>query len=506
MASAVLAALAVLGKRLEPSFSVAAVGAGESPDEAMLAHSRASRAVAVLAEYVEGLPSLANCAPMVEDPTLWVHCCRDSADGSTQALPWALLHEVAVFVIWRPMQDDAMALVPPTQGNIKPSEAVLVAESNAKKLMQLPSTWARYLEDKGGSRLVAVWLACVDATCEAYWKKWDALVDTFENTLKSRASEGSMSDGSIDAGLLNECMQLHSMLHDNISVQFLSCQLHVLQLATRMRESPETPLGRALEEKLRGPDAWCDRLAVPSAEALRGASSLLQGLGPEHVALTTQATKALPLSTAALGKVVGQVRALVTRCCVQPIVTMLSAYAEAHEWVAQSSSDVLPLAGGRSPLPSITAVGEHLFALMPLLERPQEGSHKQVQWLPSILDGIVETVTQKVLNIRQLTPNGAQQLIADLEYLHKVTEALGSDSSGSPSPSAAGGAAAGAAWRLGETLGALGFLAAQQRRQQECAAKGEAFIEAPREGTPAPRRVEKALRAALGLAPAVGLA
>mmetsp|Transcript_120625 Transcript_120625/g.303240 ORF Transcript_120625/g.303240 Transcript_120625/m.303240 type:complete len:506 (+) Transcript_120625:914-2431(+) len=438
------------------------------------------------------------------------NCCSSDGGGGAAAaevLPWALLREVAIFVIWRPMQDDAMALIPPTQGQLRPSEAVLAAESNAKKLMQMPATWAKYLEDKGGARLAAVWLACVDATCEAYWQQWDTLVETFQNTLSQRSREGGASDCTYDTSLLNECMQLHSMLHDTMSTQFLACQLQVIQLAARLRNNADTPLGKAIDEKLRsssGETTWCDRLATPSVEALRLARGALEGLGPESAALPSQAARALPSSAAALAKVETKVRSLVTQCCVLPVSSVLASYAALPDWAKnQDAPDVPLMAAGLSPLPCITAVGEHLFALTPQLERPQEGGSEQVHWLPGVLDSVVETATQKIVQIRQLSPLGAQQLIADLEYLHKVTEALGS--AGSPSAEGASegsavGAAGSAATKLGEILGALRFLAAQQWRQRECAARGEAFIEAPREGVPAPRRTERSLRAALGLA------
>lgn len=485
VAAAVRAALQVLSARLEPCLASPATGApGAGEGEESSVHLRASRAVALFAEYSEGFSALAQCAPMAEAPALWAEACGASGAGQ-EALPWGLLREVATFVVWRPMQDDAANLAPPSGG--RPAEAVLAAESNAKKLMQMPPTWARYLEEKGGARLAVVWLACIDATCEAYWKSWDGLVATFQKTvsLKAAAPEGGASDCTYDSALLNECMQLHSVLHDTISAQFLAFQSQVLQLATRMYSSGETPLGRAIAEKLR--DDWCDRLATPSAEALRAAQAAVEGSRPE--------VGAAPLSVAALGKVEQQVRGLVTQCCVQPVLAVLAAYSEAKEWArAEEAASLAFTPGGLSPLPCITAVGEHLFALMPQLERPQEGG-PQVQWLPAILEAVVETTTQKVLQIKQLTPLGAQQLITDLEYLQKVTDALGSGAASSGAEGTAGDAAA----KLGEILATLRYLAEQQQRQRESAARGEALSEAPRAGPALPRRAERALRAALGL-------
>merc|ERR1711933_591124 len=103
---------------------------------------------------------------------------------------------------------------------------------------------------------------------------------------------------------------------------------------------------------------------------------------------------------------------------------------------------------------------------------------------------MVETITARVLLIRRLSPLGVQQLITDLEYLRKVTDALGSGAAASPGGSET--PSGDAAVKLGEVLAALGYLAAQQRRYRELAAKGEekSFVEAPREGPAFPRRTE----------------
>merc|ERR1712060_660200 len=104
-----------------------------------------------------------------------------------------------------------------------------------------------------------------------------------------------------------------------------------------------------------------------------------------------------------------------------------------------------------------------------------------------------------VLQIKAISPHGARQLAVDLEYLQKVTDALGTESApadGSFTP-AVGTAAAVA--RLGEVLDALGNLAAKQLRKRECLSKGIEFKEEPHEGPPLHRRSEQALRSALGL-------
>jgi len=131
---------------------------------------------------------------------------------------------------------------------------------------------------------------------------------------------------------------------------------------------------------------------------------------------------------------------------------------------------------------------------MPQLERPHDGSSEEVQWLPAILEAVVEQVLDHVLKIRRLTALGTQQLVTDLEYLHKICTALGSSDGAEQSA---------ASKRLSEALEVVRFLFQQQQRQAEAAAKGEAFAEEPR-GQPtnnnaSEKRLEKTLRIAMGL-------
>merc|ERR1712232_1313856 len=151
------------------------------------------------------------------------------------------------------------------------------------------------------------------------------------------------------------------------------------------------------------------------------------------------------------------VQALVTQCCVQPVQHILASYAEGPVWTkALDASDALPVSGGLNPLQSITAVGEHLFSLVPLLEQSQDSV--QTSWLPRVLEAVLDTTLQKALQIKSLEAPGAQQLMADLEYLQKVTEALGSGAA------AAEGAKGGVAAELKEFIDALSHLTRQSLR------------------------------------------
>jgi len=419
------------------------------------------------------------------------------------------LREVALFAILRPMQDEAAALAPADHGTMRPSEAVLAAESSAKKLFQMATSWAQRLEQQGIARLAVLWLASVDETCAVYWRQWGALFETFRNTMEQNRTQGSggASDGgasavecSFDASLLNECMQLHGMLHDSIPLVFATFQDEAVQLAIRMMATSGQAFGSVLEEKLKEPTVWCEQLAVPSAAAVRAAGVVV--LGPSAFGSTTaevgsgvipgpSAGKGLPATAAALAAAEKEARGLVTRCCVQPVTSILAGYPEDPQWTLGADASDLPGGAGLLPLQRVTAVGEHLFSLVPQLERSQDSS--QFQWLSTVLEAVVEAVIQQVLQIRKLTLRGAEQLVVDLEYVQKVTDALGSGS-------AAGPAAPGdTPSSLSELLDALGFLAAQQRRKQECATSGEQFVEAPREGNPLGRRFERPLRSAFGL-------
>ena len=54
--------------------------------------------------------------------------------------------------------------------------------------------WTRRLESQG-AQLAIPWLACVDEANAAYWRRWEPLVEIFENTLRLKSSE-AMQNGS----------------------------------------------------------------------------------------------------------------------------------------------------------------------------------------------------------------------------------------------------------------------------------------------------------------------
>ncbi|CAK0830666.1 unnamed protein product, partial [Prorocentrum cordatum] len=144
-----------------------------------------------------------------------------------------------------------------------------------------------------GAAVQVPWLACVDEACALYWAQWDKLIEVFQNTLeqKQEALKGQADACAYDAALLNECMQLHSMLHDSIPASFAAFQVETFQLAVRMN-SAGSPFGQALAERLRDPEAWCERIATPSAAALRRAHAALADAGPASAALAARASKA----------------------------------------------------------------------------------------------------------------------------------------------------------------------------------------------------------------------
>merc|ERR1719245_2015252 len=162
-------------------------------------------------------------------------------------------------------------------------------------------------------------------------------------------------------------------------------------------------MGQALQQKLRDPKVWCEKLAVPSAAALQSAHEVLEGATPESPALHARTSRALPASVAALEAGEKQVHGVVTQCCVQPVHSVLGTYSETPEWTKadEPAEAAPPLPGSLLPLPCITAVGEHLFSLVPLLEQTYEGSH--VRWLPAVLEAVVEVAVQRVLQIKNLT-------------------------------------------------------------------------------------------------------
>merc|ERR1719316_2607392 len=152
------------------------------------------------------------------------------------------------------MQDAALALLPPVSSNISPSEAVLSAESNAKRLLQMPSTWSKRLESQGAAQLAVLWFACVDATYAAYWARWDKLTETFQSTLQTRSKQGGHD--AFDASLLNECMQLYAVLHDTLAKHFQEFRQDALCLAAAMNATVDSPFGRAVAEKINDSKSW----------------------------------------------------------------------------------------------------------------------------------------------------------------------------------------------------------------------------------------------------------
>lgn len=475
-------ALRVICKELEGSFPAAGGGAsGAQPGmEGTSVYVRAARAVALLAAYVDGFDELAKCAAVAESPGFLQQVCEDIEEAET--LPFGLLREVISLVILRPMQDEAAALVPGIVGQMKPLDAVLLAESNAKRLLQMPSGWAQRLEQQGGGRLAEAWLACIDETFAWYWKQWDKLFETFQNTLDARGRDGA-SEHTLNAALLSECMQLHTLLHDSIPALFVAFKSEMLQHASRLMKLAEPAMSKVLAVKLADPDVWCERLAVPSASSLRSASASVEGLQSEGGAsVAGTASLSLQAATGALEDAERRARDLVTQCAVRPVERMLSKYPDEQQWTRVAEAAELELvAGGLLPLQYVTAVIDHLFSLVPHLERPQE----QFQWMPTVFDAVVNLALQKALQIRQLSVTGAQQLLVDLEYVERSITAF------------VGGDASQAVVQLGEFLQALRFLSAQQRRQQECTSKGQPFV--PEASPELNRRFERMLRVAVGL-------
>jgi len=462
VATTVKAALGNLGSKL---LDILGDGkTGSQVDEAVANH-RASMAVGLLGVYVDGLGKLQQLPGMLET---WNQVLTPTDEP--EVLPWPLLREVVRFVLLRPMEDDANALAPGLSQQMRPSEAVLAAESNATRLLQMPSTWARRLESQGAAQLAVPWLACVDEANAAYWRQWEKLVEIFNNTLKHRSAEALNSGAGFDSAFLQEVMQLHSVLHDNLQSKFATFQADVMQHVGQLRghDGPASAFGTALKEKMKDPK-WCAQLGIPSESALRSAADFLEGSSSSGV---------LPAGAAALSKVESQVRSVVTRCCAEPVSRILKDYPEMPEWSVQSDE----VAHG--PLQCITLVPEHLFSLMPQLERSQ-GS--QLQWLPGILEASVDVVVDKVLQIKELSPAGASQLAVDLEYLRKVPDALGASTAGTDGP----------ALRLKDLLETVEYLANQQRRKKECAEQGVNFVEESRSNRSA---AERPLRTAMGLA------
>lgn len=486
------AALVVLGSKVE---AVLVGGVGPAANEEVSLHARSGRVVAVLAAYVDGIEAFSKGASVAESPDLLAAICQPS--GDVEVLPWGVLREVTRCAVLRPMQDEALALAPSAHGNMRPSEAVLAAESSAKRLFQMVGAWAQRLEQQGIANLGVAWLACVDETCGGFWRQWDTLFETFRNTMDQKSGQEAGGEGAealqctFDASLLNECMQLHGMLHDSIPAAFADFRGDALQMAVHMATSKEPAFGRMIAEKLRDPSVWCAKLALPSAASLEAAHAAVLG---NAGATQGSGSGALPVAAAGLAAAEKEGRDIVTRCCVQPVSSFLSGYPEESQWLAEPAAGELPnAAASLLPLQRVTAVGEHLFSLVPHLERSHDSS--QYQWLPTVLEAVVEATVEQALKIRKLSLRGAEQLIVDLGYVQKVTDALGSSSGDAPSVAETGPGTTGS---LAGLLEVLEFLVAQQRRKQECVAAGEAFVEAARECPPAGRRFERVLRPALG--------
>lgn len=496
--SAVQSALGVLSTELEKrlgSNSPASPKSASAPTEDGMPseeHQRAARAMASLAAYVDGFATVEAVTPIAAGrPVLWSNICSER-DGFT-GLPWALLHDVVRYVMLQPMRDEAMLLLPPVRSQLPPSEAVLLAESNAQKLFHLPTTWARKAKDAGLARLAAIWLGCVDTVCAEYWQRWNVLVDTFKNTLRAKlpregaAQPAGGAAATFDATLLGSCLQLHAVLHSGIAERFVAVQGEVLQAALQMRNAEQSAFSVALEQKLHNPAEWCERFASLPAEALKHAHSVVQDDDPT---IATGGGRTLPAAAAALAEIERQVKGLVTQCCVQPVQAILAGYHKADEWTkeARTTSEAM-VVGSLLPLQCVTSVGEHLFSLVPQLDRQQEGA--QNQWLPTILEAVADVTVQKALQIERLTILGAKQVVADLEYVQKVTEALGGAGVESLGEHGA---------ELRAFLEAVRYLLAQWQKQQDCATKGTQYVEELREGPSAhQRKFERMLKGVLGL-------
>jgi hypothetical protein len=89
-------------------------------------------------------------------------------------------------------------------------------------------------------------------------------------------------------------------------------------------------------------------------------------------------------------------------------------------------------------------------------------------------------------------------LLADLEYLQKVTEALGSGAAAAANPEGVREAGTAAA-ELKEFIDALSHFSKQLGRLHECNLSGKPFTEEPREGAPLNRRFERVLRTSMNL-------
>lgn len=482
MVSVARAALGVISRELDIPMTSGGRTSGMHPGgEETSMYNRAARAVALLAAYVDGFDELAKCTAVKETPGLLPEMCNDTVDA--EILPFGLLKEIISLVILRPMQDEISALVPEISGQMKPLDAVLLAESNAKRLLQLPFAWAQRLEQQGAGRLVEPWLACIDETFASYWKQWDKLFETFQNTLDARGRDAAI-ENSLNAALLSDCMQLHSLLHDSIPASFVTFKGDILQHSLRLMNLNEPTMSKVLAVKLADPDVWCERLAVPSIASLRNAHTSVDGLflSDGSALVAGRAPLALQAATAALADAERRARDLVTQCAVRPVERLLAKYPEEQQWTrAADPSEMELVAGGLLPLPFVTAVIDHLFSLVPHLERSQE----QFQWMPTVLDAVVNLSLTKALQIRQLSVIGAQQLLVDLEYVERSITAF------------VGGDASEAVTQLGEFLQALRFLSGQLKRQQESASKGHQFV--VEAGPGLNRHFERMLRAALGL-------
>lgn len=151
------------------------------------------------------------------------------------------------------------------------------------------------------------------------------------------------------------------------------------------------------------------------------------------------------LSRQAMRELAKNAHDVVIMACVAPIRAVLGVYAtNSGVWVRQtnpsSERDIEDELAMLSPLPTVTAVGEQLFSLVPLLEH----SGLIDRWLGAALQEVSQTVVAQVLQIPALSQLGFAQLLCDLEYVNNVLKALSGGGESDPKVVAnEGGVAAG---------------------------------------------------------------
>lgn len=137
------------------------------------------------------------------------------------------------------------------------------------------------------------------------------------------------------------------------------------------------------------------------------------------------------LSRKAMRDLAKNAHSVVILACVAPIRAVLGVYAtNAGVWVRgilpNSDRDMEDELTMLSPLPTITAVGEQLFSLVPLLEN----SGLIARWLGAALQEVSATIVSQVTQIPALSQLGFAQLLCDLEYANNVLSALGGGGGG----------------------------------------------------------------------------